>query len=163
MFPDRYIIKPNLVKSRIFRSAKNTNCQTEATNEEDLYDEFNINDAIDGKTTKRKSKGKSRENTTFDNVTFNPFGANAPRRKTKEKLNLKGENQSNLGKSSINNNENDMENYENYENAEDFEEEEYKRKMEFYKKMLKNEGEENSQLMENEQNNISRIFFYQKI
>ena len=164
MFPDRYIIKPNLIKSRVFKSAKNTNCQTEASmNEGDYYDEFNINDAIEGKNTKRKSKAKSRENTTFDNVTFNPFGPKSQRKKIKGQLEDKRS--SNLGKSSLminneneNENDNDMEIYNDYdmenpENCEeDLDEEEYKRKMEFYKKMLKNDNDNETYNRNNTEN-----------
>ena len=154
MFPDRYIIKPNLVKTKVFRSAKNTNCQTEAS--ADDY-EFNINDAMEGKKSRRGTKGKSRDNTTFDNVAFNPFGPKGERKRSKVGLENQRESvPSKLGKSSImmgnenDNNDMDMDNMdndmeyndnENYENEED----EYKRKMEFYKKMLKNEEDGGNQ------------------
>jgi hypothetical protein len=151
LFPNRYIIKPNLVKSKVFKSAKNTNCHTEASdnnNQDDLNEEFNINDAIEGKTPKRKSKGKSSKNTTFDNVTFNPFGPNAQRKKLKGEIDNKHTKKSNLGTSSILNdvnnlNYNEMDNENDYNNNEDSEEE-YKRKMEFYKKMLKNDNYNNN-------------------
>lgn len=133
------------MKSKVFKSAKNTNCPTEASNNDgEYYEEFNINDALEGKATKRKSKAKSRENTTFDNVNFNPFGPNAQRKKGKAGLDNKRESISKLAKSSIDikddeemmgNNEIDYDiNENNMENNED----EYKRKMEFYRKMLKN-------------------------
>ena len=49
LFPNRYIIKPNLVKSKVFKSAKNTNCHTEASdnnNQDDLNEEFNSDEYL---------------------------------------------------------------------------------------------------------------------
>lgn len=146
-FPERYIVKPNLVKARVFRSGKQTPKETD--NEEcgvrEIYDgTFNIEDVLEGKTRKR-SKGKN-VNTTFENANFNPFRPNSNKKKLKDKLNMsvsKSNNnvtKENKNASNINRSQQDITN----EMDGDFNEDEYKKQVEFYEKILREGNDENN-------------------
>jgi len=106
----------------------------------ELYDgTFNIEDVLNGRQTKRKSKGKSIENTTFENVNFNPFGPSAPKKKLKEKLN-NSNSKSNLNHTRDNksaNNINKSQEDISHDMDGNFIEDEYRKQVEFYEKMLK--------------------------
>lgn len=177
MFPERYIIKPNLVKARYFQSAKNSRQNTEINDKEneikEVYDgTFNIEDVLAGKKSKGKSL-KNIENTTFDNVNYNPFGPNSQKKRTKDKLDVSSTNKNKINQSYQPGTEIDkIEKYENknfnsninqvnksdqditYEmEGSHFNEEEYKKQYEFYQKMLKeNSYEHNMSLEEGDKN-----------
>lgn len=146
-FPQRYIVRPNLVKARVFRSGKNTPKETD--NDErgvrELYDgTFNIEDVLSGKA-RRKSKGKNVQSTTFENINFNPFGPNTQKKKLRENLNQSVSksnlivNKQNRDISNINRSQQDITN----EIKGDLNEDEYKKQVEFYEKILKDNNEEN--------------------
>jgi len=142
----------------VFRSGKNTPQETE--NDEcgvkEIYDgTFNIEDVLVGKI-RRKSKGKNPKNTTFENVNFNPFGQNEDKKRLKDKTNQSAiksnHNITNENKniSNINRSQQDITN----EMDGEFDEEEYKKQVEFYEKILRDGIEENnSNYAENNKNN----------
>lgn len=70
-YPTRGIHKPNLIKSRYFRSAKGTPDGSFDENDQD-YGDFDIDEVLDPKL-KKKIKAKKLQNNTQDNKNYNPF------------------------------------------------------------------------------------------
>ena len=75
-FPTRTILKPNLIKSRYFRSAKGTPNQSfDKDKDNEYYDNFDINEVLDPKFRK-KNKQKKSDVSDQQNQKFNPFKKN---------------------------------------------------------------------------------------
>lgn len=147
-FPPRDIIKPNLVKARVFRSGKNTPVDSDNENLNE-FEEFDIEDVINNRLVKKKKK-------TFNSkysADFNPFEQGKTKlgkKKTKEELNQKPiekpknekvQNLNQYDQSHVSVEEIENNNY----NREINEDEEYLMKKKFYEKMLNEEDDEDLQ------------------
>jgi hypothetical protein len=153
-FPPRDIIKPNLVKARVFRSGKNTpvDSDNEKLNE---FEEFDIEDVINNRLIKKKKKTY---NSKYS-ADFNPFEQGKiklAKKKNKEELNQKSvekhdKNQihNQYDNSQISREEIENNNY----SRENIEDEEYLMKKQFYEKMLKEEDDD----LQNYQTNANTL------
>jgi len=85
-FPTRTIKKPNLIKSRYFRSAKGTPDQSfEKNNQNDPFDDFDISDVLDAKN-KKKHRTRKVEAQHEQVKNFNPFKSKGNEKKQKQRI-----------------------------------------------------------------------------
>lgn len=127
-FPERDIVRPNLLKSRYFRSGKNTPNQSFDENDLDgEYEVFEIEDVLNNRTSKKKKRNILSSKISSD---FNPYAqgkVQLPKKKTKE----------------------DSQIYEEHL-TEEKGDDDYLIKKQYFEKMLKDETYDNASLKTNE-------------
>ena len=141
-FPSREIIPPNLLKSRYFRSGKNTPNQSFDDGDEDEYEVWNVENVLNGKKNKKKKIDSANKG---GNAKYNPYQqgkVQLAKKKMKEGLDNKIS-EDLLKKMKEKKNKKTGQTEENDNEEEEVSDEEYEMQKKFYEKMLGEEGLKN--------------------